>query len=537
MLNPSTTDSYTTTKITVVGGGVAGCAAALAAARGGAEVTLLTRLADPGESNTRYAQGGIIYTGPEDSPELLTEDILAAGAGERSAAWRLATEGPRLVQRLLIEELQIPFERDSDGLHLTREGAHSVERIIHHQDATGSAIQRAMTAAVLREPNITVLTGAEALRLSVRGGECVGVVVHRNSEVRTLPGEVILATGGLGALYQRTTNPPAATGDGLALALEAGTEVRDLHYVQFHPTALYAPGERFLISESLRGEGGILLDPDGEEFVRHPLGSLAPRDIVAREIWAMMQRTDSPCAYLDITSRAEGWLEYRFPNIHARCREAGMDLSREPIPVVPAAHYSCGGIITDHHGRTSLPGLRAAGEVASTGLHGANRLASTSLLEGLVWGWHSGRDAAQNRYQTPANGSRSDTEHSRPLQPTQHADHLADHLAEQLDEQLWDRLRETLWERAGLMRSGEELALGLKEINYIAQELPREESLSSLRLRRALRVARAVLTAAHDDNRNRGCHYREDATAASMNPDDTDGGFELDRGRIRIGRP
>ena len=483
--------------VVVVGGGVAGCAAALSAARRGASVLMLTKLPDPEEANTRYAQGGIIYTGPGDSPGLLARDIREAGAyaGDPRAARLLAGEGPPLVRRLLVDELSVPFDADEagfEGLHLTREGAHSVERIIHHRDTTGSAIQCALTRAVYDEERITLLPGTRATSLAVEGsgGRCAGVYADYEGESVEIRGRsVVLATGGLGGLYSHTTNPPGATGDGVALANAAGALVRDLHYVQFHPTALYTAGERFLVSEAVRGEGGVLRGPDGEEFVDHPLGSLAPRDVVARGISSMMNRTGSPCAYLDITSRPRDWLRDRFPAIFARCLEDGVDPSREPIPVVPAAHYSCGGVATDDRGRTGVRGLWAAGEVACTGLHGANRLASTSLLEGLVWGWRGGEDAA-----------RPGPAPTRSPQPAGRAG-----APEPAPEEAWDRLRETMWEHAGLVRTGPGLERGIGDLSGLGREFCGTD------LDAPLAVARAIVGGALEDRRSLGCHYRTDA--------------------------
>ncbi len=483
------------TDVVVVGGGIAGSAAALAAARKGAEVLLLTKLPDPEETNTRHAQGGIIYTGPGDSPELLVEDILEAGdgTGDPDAAHLLATEGPPLVQKLLIEELGVPFDRDGNGeLRLTREAAHSVSRIIHHGDTTGAEIQHALARAVRDERGVSVLPGARALDLMTSGCRCVGVHVSHRGEVATLAGRcgVVLATGGLGALYEHTTNPPGATGDGVALALRAGALVRDLHYVQFHPTALYSPGEEpFLISEVVRGEGGVLLDQDGREFVDHPLGSLAARDVVAREVRAMMDRTGSPCAYLDITHRPANWLKSRFPVIYARCLESGIDMASRPIPVVPAAHYACGGVAADTRGRTSVRGLWAAGEVAGTGLHGANRLASTSLLEGLVWGWRAGEDAG------PEPVAVADANQAAP--PEQ--------VLVRAPELAWRHLRGIMWERAGIVRSGEGLVRGLEELAALKREYGRSD------LGGPLLVARMILESALADTQSRGSHYRLDA--------------------------
>lgn len=511
------------TDVVVVGGGIAGCAAALAAARRGVEVLLLTKLPDPEESNTRYAQGGIIYTGPGDSPELLAQDILNAGAGtgSRAAAELLAKEGPALVRRLLVEELEVAFDRAPggfEGFHLTREAAHSVPRILHCKDTTGWEIQQSLTEAVRDEPRVTLLPGTEALRLVLDNGRCTGVQVLQDEAVENILGRVVLATGGLGALYEYTTNPPSATGDGVALALSAGVSVRDLHYVQFHPTALYVPGgERFLISEAVRGEGGVLRSADGEEFIRHPAGSLAPRDVVARETHAMMQRTGSPCAYLDITHRPGWWLKERFPAIYRRCEEAGVDMAREPIPVVPAAHYSCGGVMVDGQGRTSLRGLWAAGEVAGSGLHGANRLASTSLLEGLVWGWRSGEDAAHSASGIWGDDTKTGTAPRIP-EPSEVGVQAADRAEtvpgspspeEKLD-LLWHRLRRMMWERAGLERTGEGLMRGLEELRLLEQEVEETGGTDALRLRRALLVARRVVEGALSDTCSRGCHYRPD---------------------------
>ena len=479
--------------VVVIGGGIAGSAAALAAARKGAEVVILTKLPDPEEANTRYAQGGIIYTGPDDSAGLLVRDILGAGECSRAAAERISLEGPPLVRGVLIEDLEVPFDREVagfEGLHLTLEGAHSVPRIVHTRDTTGREIQHdALIRAVRAEERITLLPGTEALDLVVSRGRCSGVHVAKDGGVETVLGRgVVLATGGLGALYEHTTNPPFATGDGYALALRAGARLRDLHYVQFHPTALYAPGANsFLVSEAVRGEGGVLIDPDGEELVDHPLGSLAPRDVVAREIWAMMERTGSPCAYLDISHRPAKWLEERFPAIHARCSSEGTDITREPIPVVPAAHYACGGIKTDLSGRTDLRGLWAAGEVANTGLHGFNRLASTSLLEGLVFGWRAGEDAAR-----PAPVLVPSSEEP----PT---------VPENAPEEAWRRLRTIMWERAGLVRTASGLGEGFRELGVLEQEF------GGTTLNGALAVARTVLEGALADKRSRGCHFRLDA--------------------------
>jgi len=477
--------------VVVVGSGVAGCAAALAAARRGAEVVLLSKAPDPAETNTRHAQGGIVYTGPGDSPEALVRDILAAGGGDRGAAELLAREGPLLVGRLLVEELGVPFDRgEGGGLDLALEGAHSVPRILHCADATGEELQRALLRAVRAEPGVALLPGREALRLAVSGGRCAGVCVAAGGRAGVLAGRcVVLAAGGLAGLYARTTNPPGATGDGCALALEAGARVRDLHYVQFHPTAFAGPGgEAFLISEAARGAGGVLRGPGGEEFIRHPAGSLAPRDVISHEICEMMARTGSPCAYLDMTHLPERLLRERFPGAYGRCLRAGVEMSREPVPVSPAAHYSCGGVATDLRGRSSLPGLFAAGEVASTGLHGANRLASTSLLEGLLFGWRAGEAAA---------------EEARRLPPARPPEAAADP-PERAPGWAGEELGRILWEHAGPVRTVPSLREGLRRLRELREEVG-PSSLDG-----PLLVAETLVRQALSEGRSRGCHRLSD---------------------------
>ena len=377
---------------------------------------MLTKAARPEESNTWYAQGGIIYRGKVDSPAQLAADIIAAGDGlcNPAAVELLAREGPRLVDEVLIGDARVAFDHADDGtgaLDLTAEAAHSMARIVHHADATGRSIEDAMLAAVGREPGIELLTGQTAIDLLTLSHHsrnpldvyapptCVGAYVFDQATRRVetiMARETILATGGLGRIFLHTSNPAGACGDGVAMAYRAGARCINMQFVQFHPTTLFVGDERFLISESMRGEGARLVDERGREFMRdyHPDGSLAPRDVVARGIHQMMHETGAPCAYLDISHKPADWIRASFPRIHERCREAGIDITAQPIPVVPAAHYSCGGVAVDEWGRSSLRRLWAVGEVSCTGLHGANRLASTSLLECLVWGTRAGEDAA-----------------------------------------------------------------------------------------------------------------------------------------------
>lgn len=516
-----------TVDILVVGSGIAGCSAALAAARGGARVAMITRETEPAETNTMYAQGGIIYRGDSDSPALLADDISVAGAGftSPSAAALLAVEGPRLVRELLVEQLHVPFDRVDGHLHLTAEAAHSVARIVHHKDMTGRAIQVSLLEAVRAEPRIRMLTRHTAVdlltlshhsqnRLDVyEPPTCVGAYVLDQDSGRVTPllaGEVILSTGGLGRLFLHTTNPAGSRGDGIAMAARAGVRLINLQFVQFHPTALYHHSGRFLLSEALRGEGARLIDSRGREFMRevHPDGSLAPRDVVARGIHQMMLDTGERCAFLDISHKDPAWVREHFPSIYETCAGLGFDLTREPIPVVPAAHYSCGGVAVDSEGRSSMRRLRAVGEVSCTGVHGANRLASTSLLEGLVWGTRAGEAAAR--------GVRAEgTPYLPPIAPWRHEHEPVDPA---LILQDWLTIQQTMWNYVGLARSGKRLRRAQKILNELHIEIEdfyRQGEMTDalVGLRNGLLAARAVLEAAIEARWSVGCHYRDDAPA------------------------
>ena len=338
-----------------------------------------TRASNPEDSNTYRAQGGIIYRGREEKPEQLVADIISAGAGLSSphAASLLAHEGPRLVKKILIDELHVPFDPSAnhpEELDLTSEAGHSIPRIIHFKDQTGLSIERAFFDRVQSHPNVSVIADATAVDLLTashhsveptdvyRALTCVGAYVLDQSSGKIfsiLAKETILASGGLGSVFLHTTNPPGARGDGIAMAYRAGARCINLQYVQFHPTALLAPDGCFLISETVRGEGGRVVDRHGKEFMQryHPAGSLAPRDVAARAIYQTMLESGEPCVYLDITHKPAEQLRERFPGIYRVCIERGIDLTREPIPVVPAAHYSCGGIATDDFGQTTVDRL------------------------------------------------------------------------------------------------------------------------------------------------------------------------------------
>ncbi len=517
------------TDVLVIGCGIAGATAAFQLAQDQErQITVVTRAQRPEDSNTYHAQGGIVTLGPDDSAALLVEDILAAGAGLSlpSAAKILAEEGPGLVQELLVDRAGVAFDRTDEGeLCYGREAAHSRDRILHVGDATGKAIADALLALLDRLPNVEIVSGATAVDLITfphhavdqltvyQPITCHGAYVFDQShrEVhRYLAGVVILATGGLGRIFRHTTNPPGARGDGLAMAYRAGARVINAEYVQFHPTTLAAPGgEGFLISEAVRGEGGKLLTPDGRYFMADyapEWGDLAPRDVVARAIHHEMVENGYEHVLLDITSLSAERLEERFPTIYARCLSLGIDMARQPIPVVPAAHYFCGGVWTDEWGRTRIRDLYAVGEVACTGLHGANRLASTSLLEGLVWGDRAARDIrSRKEYPVP--------------RPEEVPHWEEEGLEEEADPALiWRDMRtiqHTMWHYVGLARSGRRLARALRDLSHLRQDVEDFYRVTRLNdaligLRHSVQAALIVAAAAQHNRQSRGCHYRDD---------------------------
>ncbi|HKD11089.1 MAG TPA: FAD-dependent oxidoreductase [Thermoanaerobaculia bacterium] len=514
-----------TTDVLVLGTGVAGCAAALAAARGGAEVTLVTRAAQARESNTYYAQGGIVARPPGDTPEQLARDIERAGDGLcfPDAVELLAREGPDLVQKLLVEELAVPFDRESSGFHWTLEGAHSVPRVLHVKDETGAPIERALIAACRKETRIRwrlETTAVDLLTLShdsvdatdrYRPPAVIGayLLARRIDDgvQALLARETILATGGLGQVYLHTTNPQGARGDGIAMARRAGARLLNLEFIQFHPTALVHARGRLLLSEALRGEGARITDAQGRPFLHqvHPDAELAPRDVVARAIHKRMLEKDEPHALLDISHKPADWIRERFPGLTQRCQDLGFDLTSGPVPVVPAAHYSCGGVAVDGDGRTTLGHLRAVGEVSCTGVHGANRLASTSLLEGLLWGWRAGVAAADQ-------ARRSSGRHLPNVRPWQPEHEPVDPA---LIAQDWMVIRHTMWNYVGLLRSEKRLDRAgriLSELQVEIEDFYRRGTMSDdlVGLRNGVQTALAIRRAASDNRVSRGSHYRED---------------------------
>jgi L-aspartate oxidase len=503
------------TDFVVVGTGVAGLRAALELARAGARVVALTK-ERARESNTEYAQGGVaVALADDDEAGLHEDDTLAAGAGlcDAEAVRVLVGEGRRYMRELI--EWGAEFDREGGRLLFTREAAHSRRRILHAGgDATGSEIMRALLARASREPLIEFAPHAGAEDLIVAGGACRGVryldpVTRAPREFRARA--VILATGGAGQLYLHTTNPAVATGDGMAMAFHAGAELADMEFVQFHPTALNVEGApRFLLSEAMRGEGGVLRNAEGRRFMTryHDRAELAPRDVVSRSIVAEMERTATRTVFLDMSALAPPFVRSRFPKIYDTCLRFGLDITRDPLPVSPAAHYVMGGVRTDLEGRTTLSGLYAAGEVACTGVHGANRLASNSLLEGLVFGARAGRAAALDHAKDSSAATRGGA-----AAPGQSPDGdgrtggAAAAAPGEIATAVRKRVRRLMWERVGILRSRQSLERALREFDQI--------SLANLRApsRNFLTVATAVAQAALWREESRGGHFRVDFPA------------------------
>jgi L-aspartate oxidase len=507
----------------VIGAGLAGAAYALQAAKQGLEVHMLS-LGGPQEANSDWAQGGIIYETDTDS-DLLAQDIMEAsdGTSNPAAVEQLVREGPAAVRELLLDELQVGFDRSADGdLEFTREGGHSARRIIHAKDLTGHAILSAVAERVDELPNITRHSGATAIDLLTLSHNtanvadryapltCFGAFVLPAGDSEPIPvmaRKTVLATGGLGHIFQHSTNFPGTVGHGVAMAYRVGARLIDLEYVQFHPTVFFSPhAPRFLISEALRGEGAVLVSAGGERFMDalHARGSLAPRDIVSRAIHQELAGSGEACVYLDPTGLQPEFLRERFPSIERRCREHGVDITREPIPVVPAAHYSCGGVHTDLEGRTSIRHLNAIGETACNGLHGANRLASTSLLECLTSARFTAladaRDIASMEFKLPDPMPwRSPREEADPT----------------LVAQDLNLVQQTMWNYAGIVRSPRRLTRArriLLELREEIQSFYRDCHLTPelVELRNAVQTALLVVHAASLNPHSKGAHYIAD---------------------------
>jgi L-aspartate oxidase len=509
-----TTQMALETDYLVIGSGIAGLNfALLAAEHGHVVVATKKQIAD---TNTNWAQGGVaaVLAG-DDTFERHIEDTLAAGDGlcDRAVVEMCVQDGPAQVQRLL--DLGVRLDRTADGaLDLGREGAHTRHRVVHWEDLTGREIQRALVAAVAKHPNITVLDdhiAVDLLSMAKYGGDpgCFGAYVldKRTGEVKTICARAtVLASGGTGKVYVYTSNPDVATGDGIAMAYRIGAAVCDLEFVQFHPTVLYHPMARnFLLTEAIRGEGGVLKLATGETFMEHyhPMKSLASRDIVARAIDNELKKSGADSVFLDMTHLEPAFVRGRFPNIHDRCLSLGIDITKQPIPVVPAAHYMCGGVKTNLDGATTVAGLYAIGECAFTGLHGANRLASNSLLEGMVYSTRCARavrEVARHRPGQVALWSKGQATDSN------------DAIVVSLN---WEEIRRFMWSYVGIVRSDKRLERARRRIELLREEIRQyyldfKVTNDLVELRNLALVAHLVIESARRRKESRGLHYTLD---------------------------
>ena len=513
------------TDVLVIGCGIAGSSAALEAAKSGLGVIVITKNPKLEESNTYYAQGGIVSLGKDDYPELLKEDIIKTGDGINSpeAVDLLASEGKELVERILIKELNIPFTQSSpDSLDYAQEAGHSRRRILHVKDTTGRTIEEKFIEALKKYSNVTLFSDHTAVDLLTvphhsknpisyyREPQCIGAYVldNKTKKVRTFFAPyTILATGGCGAVFLYTSNPREAIGAGYAMALRAGARIVNMEYIQFHPTSLFhRDADSFLISETVRGEGARLKTREGKTFMENynPKKDLAPRDEVTRAIYEEMVNSNSNYVYLDLASYAKVDIKKRFPNIYRTCLQYGIDITKEPIPVVPAAHYCCGGVLVNGWGASSLKGLYAVGEVSCTGIHGANRLASTSLLEGLVWGTRAAKDIVR---------------HFDPARPYKASDIPPWYYPEKeegfdpaLINQDWLTIRTTMWNYAGIIRTSKRLERAKADLEYLRHRIEKFYKEATMDpkvvgLKHGIQVALMITHAAISNSVSRGAHY------------------------------
>ena len=500
--------------VLIIGSGLAGQSAALRLAPH-CRVALISKRSLE-DSASGWAQGGIAAVlDSQDSIEAHIRDTLIAGAWlNDEKATRFVVENGRRVIEWLIEQ-GVPFTKDEAGYHLTREGGHSARRVIHVADATGLAVQDTLTKKVRANPNITVLEDHIAIdlitsdKLGKADKRCYGAYVLNNltGEVITIGApNTLIATGGAGKVYLYTTNPDTSTGDGIAMAYRAGCRVANMEFIQFHPTCLYHPqAKSFLISEAVRGEGGLLRLPDGTRFMpeHDDRAELAPRDIVARAIDFEMKKRGLDCVFLDISHKGEEFIRGHFPNIHARCLELGIDITRDPIPVVPAAHYTCGGIVSDLHGRTDVAGLYVAGEASCTGLHGANRLASNSLLECLVF--------AEAAVADILGGKTSPV----PALPLWDESRVTDADEEVVISHNWDELRRFMWDYVGIVRTTKRLKRAKHRIGLLMREIDEfyanfRVSHDLIELRNLVFTADLIVRCAMQRKESRGLHFSRD---------------------------
>ena len=500
--------------VLIIGSGLAGQSAALRLAEH-CRVALVSKRSLE-DSASGWAQGGIAAVlDSKDSIEAHIHDTLVAGAwlNDEKVTRFVVENGRRAIEWLIAQG--VPFTQDDSGYHLTREGGHSARRVIHVADATGSAVQEVLTRQVRAARNITVLENHIAIdlitgaKLATGENRCYGahVLDSRTGDVVTIGApNTLIATGGAGKVYLYTTNPDTSTGDGVAMAWRAGCRVANMEFIQFHPTCLYHPqAKSFLISEAVRGEGGLLRLPDGTRFMlmHDKRAELAPRDIVARAIDFEMKKRGLDCVYLDITHKGEEFIRAHFPNIHARCLELGIDIASEPIPVVPAAHYTCGGVISDLRGRTDVKGLYVAGEASCTGLHGANRLASNSLLECLVFAEAAVNDILGRKTGRP------------PRLPQWDESRVTNADEEVVISHNWDELRRFMWDYVGIVRTTKRLKRAQNRIRLLKWEI--EEFYANFRvshdlieLRNLVVTADLIIRCAMRRKESRGLHFSRD---------------------------
>jgi len=507
----------------VIGSGIAGLSFALKVAKHGSVAVITKRKG--ADTNTAWAQGGIAcVTSGEDSFELHVRDTLEAGAGlcDEAVVRTIVTEGPDRIRELAdlglhFDEREVSGHREFD---LGKEGGHSKRRVLHVRDVTGKEIEETLLRELGRQSDLQLLENHMAVDLITAAklgfateDRCLGVYVldEKTGEVETIRSDrIVLATGGCGKVYLYTTNPDIATGDGVAVAWRAGVEIANMEFIQFHPTCLFhAQAKSFLISEAVRGEGGILRNNRGEDFMKRydARGSLAARDIVARAIDAEIKRSGAKCVFLDITHKSPEFIRERFPHIYETCLRFGIDVSKQPIPVVPAAHYQCGGIKTDVNGATSLPGLYAVGEVACTGLHGANRLASNSLLEGLVVAHRAAAAAGEGQCSSHLSWKVSLPEWQKGN--VQDVDELV------VIYHNWDEIRRLMWDYVGIVRTDKRLRRASARLRNLQREIREfywnfKVSVDLLELRNLATVAALIVDSALNRQESRGLHYTLD---------------------------
>jgi len=521
------------TDVLVIGSGIAGLTFALKVADRNS-VAIVTKK-NKAESNTNYAQGGIAcVTSEEDSFELHVRDTLDAGAGlcNEEVVREIVQGGPERIRELIALGMEFAEKQNGTGheFDLGKEGGHSKRRILHAQDVTGREVEKALLAAIAGHPNIQVHENHLAVNLITKeklglasANRCLGAYVYdvEQGKVETFAAtHVLLATGGCGQVYLHTTNPEIATGDGVSMAYRAGCKIANMEFIQFHPTSLHHHKVRsFLISEALRGEGGELIDRDGNAFMEKydPRRSLAPRDIVARAIDAEMKKSGAPCVYLDMTAHSAEALRSRFPNIYTTCESLGLRIDQEPIPVVPAAHYQCGGVLTDTHGHTNLPGLFAVGEVGCTGLHGANRLASNSLLEALVVA-HQAATSVNEDTQGGEAMALPEWEVGAAVDP----DELV------VIKHNWQEVQQLMWDYVGIVRTTKRLMRAGKRLRNLSEEVKEfywrhKLTADLIELRSLVLVASLIVDCALSRQESRGLHYTLDFPKADAHaaPEDT----------------